>query len=302
MISTTTFEGIDSLRISNGGAELVVSTGCGPRILSYRRTSGENILGLWLDVAQPNDLGTWKPYGGHRLWAAPESMPSTYYPDNDPIESETIDDNSVRLRAPSERVTNLQKEMRITLENNGDVAIQHLIANCGAEAVELAPWSLTILRTGGTVILPQEPYRSHDDYLLPARPMVLWHFTNLADPRFKIGQSLIEMACDPKFEGPQKIGVLNKQGWTAYFSERSLFVKEFDYRAGAHYPDYDCNSEAYTAGAFLELESLGPMELLQPGELASHRETWHLFENISLPKKEDERVQSLATLLEGIRK
>lgn len=270
-----------------------MSVAVGPRILSYRTENSENILGSWLASAQPNDLGIWKPYGGHRLWAAPESMPLTYYPDNDPVEYEAIDDRSVLVRAPIERITNLQKEMRIALGETGSVTIQHLIVNQGSTPTELAPWSITILRGGGTVIIPQEPFRSHDEYLLPARPMVLWYFTDLADPRFRIGQELVEMRCEARFESTQKIGVLNKQGWAAYYSGTSLFVKEFDYRPGTNYPDYGANCETYSQGAYLELETLGPMELLQPGESAVHHERWRLIQNISLPDDARERKETI---------
>lgn len=273
-----------------------MSISVGPRILSYRQESGKNILGLWLDSKQPNDLGTWKPYGGHRLWAAPESMPRTYYPDNDPVDYEIVDDNSVLVRAPTERVTNLQKEMRITLGKGNDVAIQHLITNKGAVPAELAPWAITILRGGGTVIIPQEPFRSHDEYLLPARPMVLWYFTDLADPRFQFDKELIELRCDKQFDNPQKIGVMNKQGWAAYYEGSSLFVKEFDYRQGTNYPDYGANCEAYSQGGYLELETLGPMELLQPSESAAHHERWRLFENVSLPNDPAKRSETLLTI------
>jgi len=297
VIEKQIFEGIKSLVISNGEAELVVTTGVGPRLLSYRLRDGENILGVWPKIAQTNDLGTWKPYGGHRLWAAPEEMPRTYYPDNDPVEYEIVGDHAVLIRAPVERITNIQKEIRITIGEGSDIAIQHLITNRGTVPAELAPWALTILRPGGTVIIPQEPFRSHEEDLLPSRPMVLWHFTDLTDARYRLGKQLLELHCDPEYESPQKIGVLNKQGWAAYYSPPLLFVKEFDYRAGAAYPDYGCNCEAYTAGEYLELETLGPMELLQPGESATHRERWRLFDGITLPENEEERAKEIARLL-----
>jgi hypothetical protein len=294
VIEKKIFEGITSLAISNGEAELVVTTDVGPRLLSYHLRKGENILGLWPDIAQANDLGTWKPYGGHRLWAAPEEMPRTYYPDNDPVEYEIVGDHSVVLRAPVERITNIQKELRVTMGEGSDVAIQHLITNRGTEPVELAPWAITILRPGGTVIIPEEPFRSHDEALLPARPMALWYFTDLTDPRYTIGKRLLEVRCDARYENPQKIGVLNKQGWAAYYSPSLLFVKEFDYRAGASYPDYGCNCETYPAGKYLELESLGPLELLQPGESAMHRERWRLFDGVTLSENEEDRAKEIA--------
>jgi hypothetical protein len=42
------------------------------------------------------------------------------------------------------------------------------------------------------------------------------------------------------------------------------------------------NCETYTAGSFMELESLGPLMDLEPGETAEHVEEWHLFREIEL--------------------
>ena len=73
----------------------------------------------------------------------------------------------------------------------------------------------------------------------------------------------------------------------AYSWKELLFVKEFEYLPGASYPDYGSNCETYTAGDFMEVESLGPMEVLQPSESAIHRERWHLFEGMKLSDKEE---------------
>jgi hypothetical protein len=56
------------------------------------------------------------PYGGHRLWVAPE-VETTYYPDNAPVQA-AEHGNAVRFTAPREAQplgTNLQKELEIEL-------------------------------------------------------------------------------------------------------------------------------------------------------------------------------------------
>jgi hypothetical protein len=298
-MDSITYAGIpECLLLSNGEIEIVATTKVGPRILCYRYRGEHNIFAELPDAHQSNALGTWKPYGGHRLWAAPEVMPQTYYPDNDPVKVEPIDEHAVRLRAIPESENHIQKEIRITLAEHGsDVSIEHIITNVGNTNIELAPWALTIMRTGGTTIIPQEPYRSHDESLLPARPIVLWHFTDLTDPRWKFGKRLIQLSTDSTLEAPQKIGVLDKQGWAAYYQGQTLFVKEFECLPNAIYPDYGSNCETYTAGAFMELESLGMMQELGPRESATHVERWRLFRNVILPESEEGRSEALGRLL-----
>jgi hypothetical protein len=298
-MDTITFMGIpECLLISNGEIEIVVTTQVGPRVLCYRFVGAQNVFAELPDVAVTTEMGVWKPYGGHRLWAAPEEMPRTYYPDNDPIVVEAIGDHAVRLIPPQEGVTDLQKELRVSLAANGStVTVEHLITNKGSRTVELAPGGLTIMRGGGTTIIPQEPFISHDDYLLPARPMVLWHFTDLTDSRWKIGKRLIQLSTNDSMDQPQKIGVLNKQGWAAYYRDSTLFVKEMEYLADGRYPDYGSNTEAYTAGSFMELESLDVLRDLAPYETASHIERWHLFANDELSEDEEARAEAIQDLL-----
>jgi hypothetical protein len=143
------------------------------------------------------------------------------------------------------------------------------------------------------VIVPQEPYRSHDDYLLPARPLALWHYTDLSDRRWRIGKKYIRLKTDATLAEPQKVGIGNKQGWAAYLRNRTLFLKRFPWIDAAAYPDFGSNTETYTAGSFIELETLAPLARLAPGESAAHTERWFLFRNVTVTESE----QSVDTAL-----
>jgi len=56
---------------------------------------------------------------------------------------------------------------------------------------------------------------------------------------------------------------MDTDGWTAYWNG-NLFVKTFDYKNGAVYPDFGSSVEVYSAKENLELETLAPLKLLQP--------------------------------------
>lgn len=71
-------------------------------------------------------------------------------------------------------------------------------------------------------------------------------YTDLSDARWSIGPHFILLRPEAGREAPQKLGVLNKQGWCAYEWGESLFVKRFGYREGGAYPDYGCNNEVFT--------------------------------------------------------
>lgn len=287
-------------RLFNGTAEVIVTTDIGPRIIAYRFEGGENILGeLAPDAVVKTELGEWHPWGGHRLWHAPESKPRTYVPDDAPVRVEMIGSDSVRLTQPVENPTGIEKEMLVKLDSTGShVTITMKLTNKGLWPVELAPWGLTIMNGGGTTIFPHEPYVSHDDKLLPARPLVLWHYTDMSDPRWTWGRKFVLLKTDTTRTEPQKVGAANKQGWAAYLRKDILFIKRFQYIEGMKYPDYGCNFETYTAGDFMEIETLGPLVTLEPNESTIHVEDWFLFKNVTVGKTESELEAALKVPLQ----
>lgn len=267
------------VRLINGEIEVIITTEVGPRILAYNFIGGENVLG-WHPEAKINTaLGEYRILGGHRLWIAPENMPNSYAPDNAPVEYFYDEaENSIRLIQPVEPVSNTQKEMTVTLEKRGSgVSVNHIITNRGAAEIELAAWALTIMRGGGVCEIPNEPFAPYSgETLLPVRNLTVWSYTDLSDPRWSFDREFIRLRVDEKREEPQKIGVLNKQGWARYVLDDAVFTKKIDFREGAAYPDLNSNTELYTAGSFVEVETLASLVKLQPGEATEHRELWQL--------------------------
>jgi hypothetical protein len=284
-------------RLSNAVVEVVVTTDVGPRVIRYAFSGEDNLLGEIPDDTVKTEFGVWKPWGGHRLWTAPEAMPRSYSPDNDPV-AFTIERNTIRLVQPVEPKTGIQKELAVTLDEAGTtVTLLHRLTNRNLWDIEVSPWALTIMNGGGEVIIPHEPYRSHDEYLLPARPLALWHYTDLSDPRWTMGKKYIRLKTNAQLREPQKIGIGNTQEWAAYLRNRTLFVKRFPWVAGATYPDFGSNTETYTAGTFIELETLAPIARLAPGGSAAHVERWFLFKNVDAGASEETLDAALRPLV-----
>jgi hypothetical protein len=267
------------IRLTNGAVEIIVTTDVGPRIIGYNLVGGENILGVHMDARVETALGEFKPFGGHRLWMAPENMPNSYAPDNAPVEYEFDEaQNSIRLMQPPETVTKTRKEITVTLDKNGSgVEINHKITNFGDEKIEFAAWALTIMRGGGVCEIPNEPFAPYGgETLLPVRNLTLWSYTDLSDSRWQFTKDFIRLKVDSEKTDPQKIGVLNKQGWVTYRWENLTFTKHFEFIENALYPDMNSNTELYTAGNFAEIESLSPLRKIKPGESIEHSERWEL--------------------------
>ncbi|MEP6894710.1 MAG: hypothetical protein ABI986_03790 [Chloroflexota bacterium] len=179
----------------------------------------------------------------------------------------------MKLIQKTEPETGIQKEIEFSIHNNS-VQVTHRLINRNPWAVELAVWCLSVMAAGGRVLVPQENFIPHPDVLTPARPLVLWHFTRMNDPRFTWGDRLIQMRQDSQFDSKQKFGIRNAQGWAAYELGTDLFIKAVVLKSEATYPDMGCNFEFFTMPGFLEVESLGPLVKLEPSAAAEHVETW----------------------------
>ena len=265
------------VKLSNGKIEMIATTDVGPRIIRLGFVGGQNLFHEYKESLGKTGGKEWENYGGHRLWHAPEAIPRTYWPDNDPVKTEW-DGKTLRLIPPPETGNGIQKEIEVTMDpKENSVKLRHRIINLNPWEIELAVWSLSVMAQNGRAILPQEPFIPHEEYLLPARPVVLWHYTQMADPRWIWGSKYIQLKQDPAAKTKQKIGILNKQAWAAYYLNGDLFIKQFDVDVNGEYPDYGCNNETYTDWNMLEVESLGPLTKLAPnGGKSEHTEVWSL--------------------------
>jgi hypothetical protein len=277
MMEKVAFKGWQNcVRLTNGRIELVVTTDVGPRIIRFGFVEGQNLFRVYDEHAGLTGGEEWHLFGGHRLWHAPEAKPRTYAPDNSPVKY-TYEAETLKLCQTVEALTGIEKQMEIHLSQKEDrITVLHRLINRNQWEVELAPWCLSVMAPGGHAIIPQEPFRSHTEELLPARPMVLWYYTNLADPRWTWGTKYIQLQQDPTNTKPQKIGLRNAQQWAAYQLGEDLFIKTFPFDPAATYPDFGCNNEFFTNEDMLEVESVGPLTRLAPNASVELEEVWSL--------------------------
>jgi len=264
----------------------------GPRIVRLSYKGSPNLLAEVPDVALPTPYGNYRYLGGHRLWHAPESMPRSYIPDSDGLAITELPDG-VMLDGKTEPATGIHKRIAIRLDpDQPRVALTHTLVNQGHWKVELSPWALTMMRLGGTAILPSQTGASTPEDLLPDRHFSLWPYTHLHDPRLHLEDEFILVEAKSDLP-PFKIGTFNPQGWVAYWLDGVLFRKTFAIHAGLPHPDYGCNAEIYCDSRFIELESLSPLTRLAPGESVDWLESWELYDSPSQDFLTERMVQLL---------
>jgi len=278
-------------RIFNHTIDLIVTTEKGPNIVRF---------GF---VGERNEFFAQTPWGlgGHSLKHAPESQERTLI-GKDPVAIKKFG-KFIRLTQPTETPTGIQKEMDIpiVLEDN-HLSIVHRLYNRGLWPVELAPWTSTMMSARGKSILPlpiRRPYGR--DTLLPTSSVAIWPYCDLTDPRLIIGKKYIMLKHDDNALVEYKLGMLISDGWTAYINDGHLFVITFDYKKGALYPDLNSTVECFSAAVAFELETLGPLSLLQPNASVEYVENWFLFRDVPEPKNDYDIDNNILPLIQKIK-
>ena len=284
-----------NVRLANRDVELIVTRDIGPRIVRFGFIGARNVFGELPEQMGGAGEKEWMIRGGHRLWVAPEEKPKSYELDNTPITIRRIPEGIRAIQAPGQ-LTHVQKTMDIALaDRRNEVTIVHRLANKGPKRITLAPWALSVMAKRGMAIIPLPKKISHAGLLTNNQNWSLWGYTDLSDPRWTLGSRYVLFRQDPK-RGPNKIGIAHREGWVAYWLKGLLFIKRFDFQEGATYPDGGVNFETFANQQILELESLGPLVTLRPGQTTAHTETWTLHRGVKPCRTEAEIDQYMAPL------
>lgn len=269
-------------RISNGEVDLIVTGDIGPRLMRYGFTGAQNLFKEYRETLGKSGEPEWILRGGHRIWLAPEQQPRTYAPDNDPIDVK-IEGDTLTATQPVEITTGIEKRIVVKLSPAGTrVEVVHQLRNTLAWTLDFAPWALTMMAQGGVGITGFPPRGKHPDILPPSNPLVMWAFTDLTDPRWTFTKKYLILRQDPTNPEPTKLGHFNQHTWGAYLLGTDLFVKRTENDPAGTYPDMGCSFETFTRNDMLELETLGPIQRVEPGGYIEHVERWSLHRDVKL--------------------
>ncbi len=266
----------NSYRVANGQVELVVTGDVGPRIIRFGFIGGQNLLKEFAEQLGKSGEKEFQLRGGDRVWKAPEDAVATWAPDNVAVTVE-VTRNGVVATAPVEPLTGLQKQIAVEMAATGtSVKVTHRITNKTLFPLELAPWALTMMAPGGTAVAAFPARGAYPAHLEATNPLVMWAYTDLSDKRWGLHRKYLTLRQDPANSTPQKLGMFNPNTWAAYFLQGEAFLKQYQADPTKTYPDFGCSFETFTNADFLEVETLGPMTKLEPGQSVNHVERWSL--------------------------
>lgn len=277
------------LSMNNGKLNLLVTIDVGPRIIWFGPDGGPNLLyqdnaDLYTEQGEAFDKvfgpgSCYHLYGGHRLWLAPEQIPESYYPDNEPVIYSLLPDG-VRFTPPCQRPSEIQLSLEIMMAPQAqDVMILHAGQNCSDKKRQFALWGITAMAPGGTLYVPQNPEK---DTLLANRAFAFWPYSHINDDRFYMGDRYITLQQNQvqgagKNSNRFKVGCNNFAGWCAYVNQGMVFTKRYVHNKDVRYTDFGCSFEAYVDDNLLEIETFSPLYHVEPQETIKHVENWSVF-------------------------
>jgi len=258
-------------RLTAGAAELIVVTTIGPRILSLRMAGGENLL---YEDHTGFKVGAWRLYGGHRLATAPESEAS-YTPDNQCCLASI---QGGRLLIRQQLDDGLQRGLEIGPEPDGSgFRLRHVLRNAGSAPWHGAAWAITCVRPGARVVLPNSGCKARF-WTHPSE-----HYAEASSAQWRDAGD--HFVVEPNGQ-KGKMGLASERGWLALVRPDATFIiRGPALLPGAAYPDGGCNVEVYTCPGYLELETLGPLSTLLPGQELCHLECWQVLPETFAPSE-----------------
>ena len=293
-----------ALEIENGTICAMVTLDVGPRIIFFGFSGGQNILcdnrkllGSRSDSKYEEFFGKgkkWENLGGHRIWAAPEEWPLTYAPGDLPVSYEITESGAI-FTSDSDKSAGFKKTLEIKMDNDdANMQVHMFLKNISDTVRECGIWAITVSTTGGTLVVPMN---NDNTGLLPNRVISVWPYTDMDDPRFTISNKYAVVKNTDKAE-PMKLGFDAKRGSSFYFVNGEVFRKEFDtFHGEKPYFDNGCSFETYNCQKFIEIETLGPAEMLAPGKEIKHIENWSLQRLTNPDLSSDEAIDRTLELL-----
>ncbi len=268
-LKATTFFGRQAYQLANDQLSLLIVPAFSGRVMELNY-GGKNYLWVNLpllkgEIGGDPTFGNWMNWGGYKTWLAPQSEwldPEVQSDEMDNVEWEIVaqTETELELRGPVISWGGVQLGRRLALEGAGPkVRVQELMFNPGKETRTWAVWAVAQFPIPGWATYP--PNGQRKILVPPAQP---FHGDQL---RFR---------GDAKW----KVGALTAAGWGSYHADSwpAPFRVKFPVQPKRRYPD-ECSLETWsnTRPSYMELEWLGPLVTLAPGEGWTFETEWDLF-------------------------
>jgi len=267
------------IKLENENTQVILGHHCGGRVLEYSWRN-ENVL-----YSDPSHDGwVYKPgqptvdISAGRFDIGPEQIIPPH-PDLwlGAWTAEIIAPGIARMTSVEDLATGTQLVREFSLEETSSrLACTQEIRNISDQQINWCHWSRTFALGGGICIVPLSDYSRFPSSYIQYEPDGRINFTP-QDPGVQRRAGYLEISATPQYP---KLGMDSYVGWLGYLLKNDLlFVKRFP-----TYPERVYNEIAaltisiwYPEDDMCEIEPIGPMERLLPGESAKFTEEWWIL-------------------------
>ena len=227
--------------------------------------------GLSGQPASP-DSRQWANFGGDKVWPAPQSTwpaifgrgwppPATF--DSLPLKGE-FDGRVLSLQSEVDPSSGMRLTRRIIIDPlEARFEVENTLSKVEGQAITAAVWVVTQLKSPLRMYIPHDSASGRCEKQYPELP-----------PDFRQENGLVSFSRDRLQD--HKVGS-NAESllWTGETQTLRMGQKRIP---GAAYPDNDSSVEIFTCAEmdYVELEMLGPLVILKPGDASSLKVTYTL--------------------------
>lgn len=268
----------DCIELRNENTRVVLCPAAGGRVLEYS-LNGKNSLYLdpkqdgWVYDPEKPEIDPW----GGRCDIGPEKI-IPKHPDLwlGKWEGKITGARSAKMTSVEDKATGVQLIREFLLDDKSSrLVCTQIIKNISEETTRWCHWSRTMALGGGICLIPlTEPSRFPAKYVMYGPGSVI-NFEP-EDTNIRVRDGFLEIMGAPK---QPKLGMDSYAGWFCYLMKNDLMLlKRFP-----TYPNRTYNEIAgltisiwYNGYAMCELEPIGPVNILRPGQSSAFTEEWWL--------------------------
>lgn len=291
------------LEIKNQEVRVVIEPNLGGRVLIYEK-NGKNIL--YVDSTKNGwtfkKNGMTQPSAG-RFDIGPEATTpkrnATWVGAWTP---EIIDNQSVKITSAIDSVAGIQMVRTFSLDAfSSHLTCTQTVTNVSKKDIRGNHWGRTFAVGGGISLVPKNPNsRFPKGYCIYRPPFNGIDFKPADEPNVAVREGIIEIKNTPS---EPKFVMDNTEGWLSYIAPNNLlFIKKYPIYPNRPYGEVSAATSSiwYFKDTMVEIEPIGPQEILKTGESFSFTEDWWLFE-YDFPKDRNLNLSKFKQLLDTIK-
>lgn len=265
------------LELSNATTRVVLGPHRGGRVLSYRLHGREALQQA--SAHRAPEAGRPRILTGGRFDIGPEFLlPPHPVLWSGPWRAEITGERAGRLTSEIDSATGIQLVRDFVLASDSSrLRCTQTMINRGPGPRAVCHWSRTFAHPGGTCVVPLNPASRYPlGFLAYVAGEEKIDFRPEPDPSVQVRDGLLFIGGRSRY---RKFAIDASEGWLAYLQpDGLLFAKRFPVYPNRPYGEIAANSLAvwYDVERACELEPIGPLEPLAPGERAAFTEEWSL--------------------------